>query len=596
MNDVPKREADSDVESSVSDAETGATGPVLIPQRSEDRGTGAPIFDDPRVDPSAVAAANITTAALTHTDMTAQTAQATADVEPGDVEPVDVEPVDTADAYEIAGPMEVPGASDITGPQVRGVPDLAKVWRSRATWAVRGVNPPTQLIAQPGGDEEISQRQARAVIDLTLRIGEAMLSTGASAADVTATMLRLTSAYGIRSAHVDITFTSVEVSIHRGLDEDPLTVLRVVSTRAPDYSRLQQVQKVVDRVTGWGETDHEPLDVAYARQELEDALRQPHPYRHWVVTAATGGLAAGIVTLFGAGLVTFILAGITAAAVEMVKRVLTGWGFAAFFTQVVCAAVATLPVALLYWARTANLDPIGGDSPSLVAIAGIIVLLAGLGVVGAAKDALDGFYITAGARGLEVLIMTAGIAVGVTLTLGIAQQLDVPIIMVSDFAVNAHSLSATLGAGLVGLSFALMTYAPPRAVAVTVVISLAGWMTLDLVRPIAPSDGVGVAAAAAVVGFSGYLTYRYLRVPELAISTAGIVSMLPGLAIYRGLNAMMSGQSASVITAATQIFSAIGIGMGLAAGVALGGFVARRIFEWDRAAQRVNRHSSGPLR
>lgn len=505
-------------------------------------------------------------------------------------------PIELPAGHEITGPIEVIGASDITGPQVRGVPVLAKVWRSRAGWAVRGVEPPTQMIALPGGDEQVSQRQARAVIDLTLRIGEAMLSTGGSAADVTATMLRLTSAYGIRSAHVDITFTSVEISIHRGLDEDPLSVLRVVSTRAPDYSRLQQVQKTVDRVTGRGEPDHEPPDVAEARRDLERALRQPHPYRHWVVTAATALLAAGVVALFDSGPMTWLLAGATAAFVEMTKRVLSKAGVAAFFIQAVCASVATIPVALLYWGRVHGVDPLGGDPPSLVAIAGIIVLLAGLSAMGAAKDALDGFYITAGARGLEVVMMTAGIAVGITLTLGVAQELGVPIAISPNFATNPNVVVATAAAGLIGLAFALTTYAPPRAVLAAALVAVLGWLTLELVSSVAPSTGVAVAVAAGVVGLAGYLTYRMIRVPELAITTAGIVAMLPGLAIYRALNAMMNSETASVLTAANEMFSAIGIGLGLAAGISLGGFLARRVFEWDRAAQRVNRHSSGPLR
>src|SRR5690606_26227355 len=91
---------------------------------------------------------------------------------------------------------------------------LARSIADLAGGMVRGSGLPTQLIALPGRDDLISERQARAVIDLCLRTGEAMLATGASAADVVATVLRISSRYGIRGMHVDITFTSIAISMH----------------------------------------------------------------------------------------------------------------------------------------------------------------------------------------------------------------------------------------------------------------------------------------------------------------------------------------------------------------------------------------------
>src|SRR5690606_33394719 len=85
----------------------------------------------------------------------------------------------------------------------------ANVGRSIAQLAdgmIRGVSAPTELFTLPGGTEQVSQRHARAVLDLCLRIGVAMLATGASAADVVATLLRIGAAYRVEGMHVDITF------------------------------------------------------------------------------------------------------------------------------------------------------------------------------------------------------------------------------------------------------------------------------------------------------------------------------------------------------------------------------------------------------
>ena len=69
----------------------------------------------------------------------------------------------------------------------------------RAWRAIAGIDPPTAPIglrAQPSGMDDLT---AHAALGLALRIGASMLAVGASAADVTATVLRVAAAYGLPS-------------------------------------------------------------------------------------------------------------------------------------------------------------------------------------------------------------------------------------------------------------------------------------------------------------------------------------------------------------------------------------------------------------
>ncbi|QQS00043.1 MAG: threonine/serine exporter family protein [Austwickia sp.] len=109
----------------------------------------------------------------------------------------------------------------------------ATALRSRLLHAVEGA-PPTWGMRLSSVADGVAEARARAVIDLAMRIAEALLTTGSSAADVTATVLQLTDAYELKSVHVDVTYTSITVSHHRGADEDPVTIMRVVSGRATD--------------------------------------------------------------------------------------------------------------------------------------------------------------------------------------------------------------------------------------------------------------------------------------------------------------------------------------------------------------------------
>jgi uncharacterized membrane protein YjjP (DUF1212 family) len=479
---------------------------------------------------------------------------------------------------------------------VRPATNVGRVWRAKAQWAVRGLGPPTVPLALPGSDDDLSQRHARSVIDLALRVGEALLSTGASAADVVTTVLRLTYAYGVRAAHVDITYTSISVSIQRGVDEDPLAVMRVIKTRSPDYSRLEQIQLLVDDVAGRARRGEEMRPVEEARQDLSDILSAPHPYRRWVVTMGQVLIAVGVVVLFGGGPGMWVVAGLSAAIVDRVQRLLHSAGVAAFFSQAVSAGIPTMIAVLLFTLGDVGLSVPGVDSPSLVVISGIIVLLAGLGVMGAAQDAIDGYYVTAAARGLEVVMMTLGIAIGISAVLAAANRLGVPMEIAPFIALGGSPVLGTIGATVVAIGFSLSSYSGPRAMAVAAALGAVAWVAFELVSVLGVGRTATVTAAAAVVGVLGHSVYRVLRVPELAITTAAIVSLLPGLAVYRGLFYIMS-DSPQLVTAATMEFvTAVSTGLGLAAGLSLGAYAARRRFGLDRASIRARRRSVGAYR
>src|SRR5690606_39408859 len=127
------------------------------------------------------------------------------------------------------------------------------------------------------------------------------------------------------SAHVDITFTSITISIQRGLDEDPLAVLRVMRVRTLDYTRLQNVQRLVDQIAQprAGEQVPEPDE---ARDRLADILSAPHPYRRWIVSGGGALLAVGVVALFGAGPLMWLIAAVTALIVDQTQRWLSRLG------------------------------------------------------------------------------------------------------------------------------------------------------------------------------------------------------------------------------------------------------------------------------
>lgn len=413
-----------------------------------------------------------------------------------------------------------------------------------------------------------------------------MLSAGASAADVSAAVLRTAAGFGLTSCQVDVTFTSLTVSYDRRDDGVPLTLLRVVRARTADYTRLDRVVALA-REAGDG-----ALELEEAHTRLDSIMRAPHPYRRWLVTLALSGMAAAVASLLGGGWAVALVAALTTATVDRVTRVLNRWGLPYFFQQAVGAAIPTLVAVGLYVALPRALPHLplepGDLPPSLVVASGIVVLLAGLSLVGAAEDAISGFPVTAVARAFDVGLLTLGIVVGIGAVLDLSRRAGVPLEVIQA-PVNAAPLPVqVLSAASIAAAWALASYARARAVLVAATAGGGAWAVFSLCTALGVGPAVSSTAAALLVGFAGEALGSRLRVPPLVVSVCGIVPLLPGLAIYRAMYQLVDEVDPGA--GAAGMLGAVMIGLGLAAGVTLGEFLAtplrHEIDRWERGVRR----------
>jgi len=420
---------------------------------------------------------------------------------------------------------------------------------------------PTDPLPAFNGDAAITE-----VLDLALRVGEVLLSSGAASADVTKDVLTITAAYGLPRCEVDITFTAISISAHRGLSSPPVNTMRVVNYRALDYTRLAEVDRVIRSAqTG-------ALTARQAHGALDRLTTAPHPYPRWVATLAWSGMAASIALLVGGGWLVCAVAFGSAVVIDRTKRVLNRTGLPFFFQQVVGGFIATLPAALLFAAQDALHLSV---RPSQVAAAGVIVLLSGLSLVGSMQDAVTGAMVTAAARFLEVLTLTAGVIVGVGLALKLASGVGVvlPALGSSSIALSQLPVQVLAAAGAAGF-FGLACYAERRALLFAAVAGAAGFAVFGVLQHIAGSTLMASAAAATCVGFAGGVLSRRYRIPPLVIAVSGITPLLPGLAVYRGLFAMTNSDP---VTGLSEMSAAVAIGAALASGVVLGEWLARSL-------------------
>jgi uncharacterized membrane protein YjjP (DUF1212 family) len=411
-------------------------------------------------------------------------------------------------------------------------------------------------------------------LDLALRIGEVLLSSGAGAADVTATMLAVTQACGVRQVSADVTFVDLTLRHQPSIDEPAAIQVRRVNRRQVDYADLTEVDNTVgDLIAG-------RIARGEARDQVARIVSTGPLRRRWTVTLGWGVMGTGVALTLGGSPVVCLLAFLAACAIDRTQRLMSRHRIPSFYVQAAGGFVATL-VAVTAAATAAEVNP------SRVVTAGIVMLLAGVGLVGATQDAMTGFPVTASARLLDAMLDTAGIIAGVGLGLTFADVLGVELSTFKPGETGLAEAGVTVcGATLAAAGFAFASYAPLRALVAVGLVGALGQAVLLGVERAGLGRTWASAAAAVTIGAVCYLVAGRFRVPPLVVVVPAIVPLLPGLDIYRGLALLAEGNDGVL-----QLAAAAGTALALAAGVILGQYLAQPL---KREARRLETRLSGP--
>jgi uncharacterized membrane protein YjjP (DUF1212 family) len=407
----------------------------------------------------------------------------------------------------------------------------------------------------------VSDLHTRKVLDLTIRLAEVMLSSGSGTADVVATARDVAQAYELADCVVDITFTTIIVSAPPTADRPPVTIMQSVRTRSTDYSRLAELDGLVRRITSGGVLVNE------AHEAMDELTEQPHPYPRWLATAAWAGFALGIAMLMGGTWLTCIVAAVTSAIIDRVGRRLNRLGTPNFFQQAVGACIATLIAVVMY--------RFAGQGLTTLVATGIVVLLAGMTLVGSMQDALTGYMITALARLGDAVFATAGIVVGILAGLQVAKTAGIEIelhVDVSQTFITPHEplpiIVATIGAVLAGVCLTLASYAPLRSMATAGIAAAIAALAFIGLGAVGFGAVLATGVAAIAVGLFATMISIRRQAPALVTVTAGITPLLPGLAVFRAV--FEFAVEGDFDRGLSQMLSAAAIALAIGSGVVMG--------------------------
>jgi uncharacterized membrane protein YjjP (DUF1212 family) len=423
-------------------------------------------------------------------------------------------------------------------------------WRARQreilSRIVRETEPPTDTlrrISDSESDERDDAYEERVgeVLDLAGNIGAILMASGTPATATMAQVMAITSAYGIERCEVDVINTTIHLAAYRGPTASPASTLHIVQSRSMDFSRLAAVDRLVGRIRAG------KVPPTQARDELDAIITAPHPYKRWIATLAWGALAFATAGTLGADLLVCFVGALSAMAIDRVNRRLNRHGLPFFFQYAVGGAIATAPALLLYW-----LGPKVGlqFDPTVAIAAGLVVLLAGLSLVGSVGDVISGAPVTAAGRFFELVMMTGATIAGVAFVLHLASRFGAPFVAISADAPPA-----------------LACYAERSAAMAAAFGGAAGTIAFLLAQGAGLGAVVASFVAAVPIGLVGRLMERRNLAPPMVVSIAGIVPLLPGLSLLHGIYAILNDQHA---VGFASVLGAFAIGTALAAGVTLG--------------------------
>ncbi len=438
---------------------------------------------------------------------------------------------------------------------------------------VRAATAPEESVSYLDRFDETISPNMRA-LRLSLTIADTLVAMGVSVADVVSMSLDITERYCKRKVQFDISSTLITASQDRGDDREPLTLIRHATPRTINTMTIQSMQELVREIQSGS------LDLNNAEMKLNAIIEHPKKYPYWLTALGGGSVSAGVGILYGASpIIVSIMFGL-GLGVTYFLRLLAHRRVPTFFAQVFSAIIITLIAASVTWLDSYSVFSwLSNVNATLIVIGGIVLLVAGLAIVGAVQDAIDEFYVTANARLLKVVMMTIGIVAGVLIGIYIAAQLHI-FIQVDPGSTILRGQWQLLGALVISAGYALSVQSSLLGVIAGAGMGAIGWIAYVAVAGTGSLSAIIASGfAAMIVGGSATLVSRWWQTPSTALMTAGIVPLVPGLTLYNGLFALV-GNSSNTISFANGVqtlFSALLIALAIASGVSFGHLIARPV-------------------
>lgn len=410
---------------------------------------------------------------------------------------------------------------------------------------------------------------------LSMSVSDMLLSMGVSANSVVAMALDITDTYCKRPVHADISSNLLMFSQIRGVDKEPLTLIRPVAMRDINNMTIQSIQRLVRDIRAG------KYDLDQAEEEFDRIIKEPVAFPWWLVMIGNASVGAGVALMFTQAWEVIVTTFVIGLLVDRLLVFLIKRAYPSFFRQVIAATFITLAAATIALLGREGIEFFSNMNPTLIVVGGIIMLVAGLTIVSAIQDAIDEYYLTATARLLKVAMLTVGIVIGIVVGLYTARKLGMGIAVSPDPLIVGALQFQLIGAGVISAAYAVATQSHIRAIFWAGLIGCGAlaisYFAKEWEISVIPASGV----AAIFVGLIAALLSRVWRTPSAGIIAAGIIPLVPGLALYNGLMQLINYPPGDpdFYKGLGTLFNALAIALAVAAGASFGSMIGRPLHQ-----------------
>ncbi|GGH61628.1 threonine/serine exporter family protein [Rothia aerolata] len=525
-----------------------------------------------------------------------------------------VTPISVAETPSTTDGMQQ-AAYPSVAPQTSGIPKVAYKRKLGAGQAVRSsiksfMQPNQSLTVPIRGVARVAQRQftmaakvnrerfvqkqeeARAVLNFTVRLAETMFHYGADTMDVDSAIVAVCSTYGLDDVEVDVTSQSVLINYVSDISVDEEnkqlfssfgartserfthTVVRVVRSNSENYSSLEAIYRLIHAITEKG------LDRKAAERRLHEINTRPKLFSPAGILGFNLLMAVAFTFGVGGSWRAAILSFFVFIAVHFAMQWVGRLKLPSFFTMAVGSGVITS--AAMYVTHEASVTEALNfyvSGPHVVA-AGLMMLLPTARLVSASQDALTGYPLTSAGKFVTTGVSFIGLVVGIALALTVMSFFDAVSMDIRQAVFNPPPLWVSV-AGMALGSVAVVAAAQGtwKNMFWVLVVSLSGQAVYYGMSALVDQEPgkLNVALGAFVVGsVSAVLAFR-LHSPQSIFAVPGIMFLLPGLTIFRGLYSVVIDPDplagiANILDASATILT-------LSAGVILGIYITQNIIQ-----------------